>query len=339
MAPEKSSGQQQAPVTTRAISNRNSGLEDEHQQHLLDIDEPPSYSGRSTSTPTATNASALAQAVGLPGLNFSQYVVPKGTLSDDKTTVTTTLPGFYTDYEVLVELLQQQAAIPPKPIVRILGSHSPIEHHRTWTTKIDFDLMLNVTPLLWQQGWNYVKVLPSGPSITFGDRLEGPEPVPDRRIEDWARIFCEDTAESKSFTLERQVFNWDTEYLEGQIRNIVASTKYRGTLSVTFTIQYAKVVVMKTTTMAWIQSLVRLGKDRKYEAVQSIWPYADLAPGSNGRRCAVQTEQDWCREWTLPLRNSILAKKRGWVTTEDRIEAAMGLRIPEPRREWGAVGQ
>lgn len=72
--------------------------------------------------------------------------------------------------------------------------------------------------------------------------------------------------------------------------------------------------------------------------IESVWPYASAPPGSSEQRAyAVQSEQQWWRDWKIPIRNAIMNKKRGWVSAEDWMEAAMGLNAKEPYKEWGAV--
>lgn len=61
--------------------------------------------------------------------------------------------------------------------------------------------------------------------------------------------------------------------------------------------------------------------------------------GGEARDCTELGEQDWWEVWKLPFRNSILSKKRGWVTVEDCMEVAMGLDLPvnkdwESGNEW-----
>ena len=67
---------------------------------------------------------------------------------------------------------------------------------------------------------------------------------------------------------------------------------------------------------------------KKFEVIKSVWPYADVARGGEGRRCAVQEEETWFNEWKDAIRHAVLVKRRGWVTVEDRLEFLM-----EPKAE------
>lgn len=130
--------------------------------------------------------------------------------------------------------------------------------------------------------------------------------------------------------------------MEGCIRNLVASTHYNGSLTVEFPITYSKVVVRKgkdeSSSSGFLGKLIPTKIKRPnlndYDVIQSVWPYATAPAGGEPRDCAKLSEQDWWDVWKLPIRNSVLAKKRGWVTAEDGMEAAMGLDLPV-RKDWG----
>jgi hypothetical protein len=63
-----------------------------------------------------------------------------------------------------------------------------------------------------------------------------------------------------------------------------------------------------------------------------------VARGEVGRRCAVQEEEIWFRNWSDSIRHAILGKRRGWVTVEDRLEFLMEPKEGETGKpaEWGA---
>ena len=54
-----------------------------------------------------------------------------------------------------------------------------------------------------------------------------------------------------------------------------------------------------------------------YPSVQSIWPYASAAPGEKGRKCVVQSEQEWMQVWKDVLRKAVLDGKRTKLGIED----------------------
>jgi hypothetical protein len=97
---------------------------------------------RSTNKPILYLVTATA-----PGLEFADYRIPLSTVSEDKTTCTTTDSQLTSDPHVLYEFICKQLRMPPRPVVRILGTH-PDWCYSWGNTKVDFDLMLDVTPLI-----------------------------------------------------------------------------------------------------------------------------------------------------------------------------------------------
>jgi hypothetical protein len=61
----------------------------------------------------------------------------------------------------------------------------------------------------------------------------------------------------------------------------------------------------------------------KYEVVKAVWPFATAKNGEPDRRCIVQSEETWWREWRDPIKYAISQKRHGWVTVEDKLEALM----------------
>ena len=107
-------------------------------------DQPPQYSANIS---FVSRKSDLLPVSVVSPIDFSSYRLPHGTISDDKTTCTTTDPELTHNAATLFELLQEQAALPPKPIVRIRGTH--IDWVYSWgNTRTDFDLTLDIMPLI-----------------------------------------------------------------------------------------------------------------------------------------------------------------------------------------------
>lgn len=70
--------------------------------------------------------------------------------------------------------------------------------------------------------------------------------------------------------------------------------------------------------------------------MKSIWPYANVPRGEPGRKCAVQTEDEWFREWKGAIAHAALQKrKKVWVTVEDQLEVLMAPKRGIEDREQG----
>lgn len=179
---------------------RNISLLDDRDDTPKDL--PPAYSdGPAISTAPPSHRRDLASTVvDLPKVNFSNYVIPESTVSDNGVTTTTTCQVFYLDPKALISLVNQQSALPPKPLVHIKGHHYDYGPEYGDKPKIDFDLYLNIMPLLLRDGpdrWNYVSVTPASNGFVDDDEKKGlPEEI-NGGLEDWTQRFCDDPAEHK----------------------------------------------------------------------------------------------------------------------------------------------
>jgi hypothetical protein len=130
--------------------------------------------------------------------------------------------------------------------------------------------------------------------------------------------------------LKKIVPNWDTEYLEGKILALVASTNYKGSVTVTFPVSHCVLTVQPANSGPWYQKLGQLfqaAQPRRYEVVTALWPYAAIAPSENqgqGNTWAVRSEAKFWEEWKDVLKWAVLEQRKGWLTVEDYIEWTMG---------------
>lgn len=147
--------------------------------------------------------------------------------------------------------------------------------------------------------------------------------------------------------------NWDTAILTAQIHSLVASTKFRGALSVTFPVTYSTVIVHAgalpnhKSKGFWVEEINKKisapssseavidSSTKTYPSVQSIWPYASAAPGEKGRKCVVQTEQEWMQVWKDALRKAVLDGRRTKLGVEDWRKVRMGGVPVEKEKAWG----
>lgn len=303
---------------------------------------PPPYSGPSTHSGPSTTAEQQAQAVakgfhrypGLPRLNYSLYSPPLFKLSSDSTALTSKADYLSTNASALVSLLRSQSTVPPKPQIVVRGSRG---------RRVDFDIKLNLMSLLVpddeRQRMDYIRCVGEG-ELAFrgGARADVMPEVGDAGLEEWCRRYVQDSSSVKSFLLERVVANLDVEWLEGQLRSLVASLGYKGAVDVKFLVTHSRVLVQSPdrvnqffTTVASLFS----GKT-KYEVIKAVWPFATTRNGEPGRKCVVQSEDVWWREWRQPIRYAISQKRQGWVTVEDKLEAVMeGKGSQTDSVDWG----
>lgn len=129
--------------------------------------------------------------------------------------------------------------------------------------------------------------------------------------------------------LERVVANLDTNWLEGQIRSLVATTQYKGVVTVSFPVTHSRVIVQtpdKVNKFFTTISTLFTGMS-KYEVVKAVWPFATTKKGELNRQCLVQSEKTWWEEWKDPIKYAVSTKRNGWVTNEDKLEFLMEAKI------------
>ncbi|AEO66974.1 uncharacterized protein THITE_2115606 [Thermothielavioides terrestris NRRL 8126] len=315
---------------------------------------PPPYSGPTSPAhePPQAPEDALSSGSrppprypGLPALDYRLYKPPLFELSSDKTTLRTSAPHFSADAAALVALIRQQATVPPKPQIHITGRRGG----SATSGRVDFAIKLNLLPLLVpedpRQRMDYLRCVGPGEVALRGGTKPAAQPDDVEGLEGWAARFVADTAAVRAFALERVVVNLDQHWLEGQIRALVAGLRYPGTVTVAFPVTHARVVVQSPDRVnKFITSVTGFfaGK-RRYEVVKAVWPFATMPRGAEAggeRRCAVQSEETWWREWRDPIRYAIATKRHGWVTNEDKLEVlmeAMPANMPV-NVDWGPDG-
>ncbi|EXJ58277.1 hypothetical protein A1O7_05702 [Cladophialophora yegresii CBS 114405] len=268
------------------------------------------------SIPSQNPLSALSRLTTIP---FSKYRVRDSKLSDDQTALTTTSPDLtasgsnangVTAAQIqrnVTKFIAEQASLPPKPIMIIRGTHlgSGTQHG---STIVDFELKFNLTSLLdlggdtgGGGGGAAASDETAGPSSTGGRSTVGkfkikryqpgsttgsPKQLSREEqamspLELWAKKFCEDKAENRSFTLSRTCPSLPTALLEGHARNLLASTKYRGTLTVTFPVQHSSVTILRKSSN-WFTNMLRLYPTKKYEVVSVEWALGGSTNANTG---------------------------------------------------------
>lgn len=181
----------------------NTSLPDDQDDTPKDL--PPAYSDRPTfSTAPPSHGRDLPSTVAdLPQVEFSYYVIPESTISDNQTTTTTTCQVFYLDPKALIRLVNKQSALPPKPIVHIKGHHYDYGPEYGDKPKIDFDLYLNIMPLLLRDGsdrWDYISVTQASNGFVDINEKKGFQKDINGGLEEWTRRFCDDHAEHKQWS-------------------------------------------------------------------------------------------------------------------------------------------
>lgn len=301
-------------------------------------DDPPAYSATADTptppiqTPTQhQHLNPLQHLSILATIPFHNLPLPSSTVSQSRTSLTTTHASYYSSAEALVSLLIKQASIPPKPILRIKGMHNEL----TSRNITDFDLYFDLTSLL---------DLISTPTGTLSHlRIREPPCPPSggskpskfsshqnelQSLQFWTREFCvAERSENKSFTLTRTILGFPAAKLELSIRKLLTDLKYLGDLEIGFPVEYSAVTVHKQPG-SWLSGILKIYPEKKMEVVEAIWNMR------HGEQTAVAEE--WWREWEGPLRNAILRRERGVVGVEEWVQYKRGAREKALEKDWGA---
>ncbi|EFY84833.1 hypothetical protein MAC_09119 [Metarhizium acridum CQMa 102] len=271
---------------------------------------------------------------GLPKLDYKLYSPPLFKLSSDSITLSSKAEYLSSNAAALVSLIRAQSTVPPKPQIHVRGSRG---------RRIDFDIKLNLMTLLVPDDerlrMDYIRCVGQGELAHRGGvRPDVLPEVGEGELEEWCRRFVQDTATVKTFSLDRVIANLDVGWIEGQLRSLIATLKYRGAVDVTFLVTHSRVLVQNPDRVnQFFTNVTSLfsGKN-KYEVIKSVWPFATTKNGEPGRRCIVQSEEVWWKEWKDPIRYAISQKRQGWVTVEDKLEAVMeGKGNQTESVDWG----
>jgi hypothetical protein len=172
-------------------------------------------------------------------------------------------------------MIYEQASYPPTYYVEFKGVHTETTYRdggngvhlgngnnhqrqrdsdtRTTNTITDFFIRINITHLL-STGPNVggeLHILPDELKGYRGGIIQRTTPSissPDietqhEELKAWCDKFVADPSRLKSFTLKRAISNHDTRKLETLIRSLIASTNYRGQVSVDFPVTHKRVTV------------------------------------------------------------------------------------------------
>ncbi|RMZ87212.1 hypothetical protein DV736_g5559, partial [Chaetothyriales sp. CBS 134916] len=302
----------------------------------MHTEEPPSYTNVIEDVPPERlrHLNPLDELCLFSAIPFSNYDVPAGTLTDDRASLTTTHELFYTSPTALSNFLTQQCHLPPRLLLHIKGSHTDTSR----TIQPDFDLTLNLTALL--------DIPQSGPSsLRFRIKPPPKETRPKRAsllnraasppttpLETWCKRFTADKSENKSLTLTRTFPGFPSAYIEGQLRTLLHTLKYRGIVDVSFPVYHQSVTVHKPPAN-WFYGILRLYPVKEFQIGESIWEVRGKDSGQSQK-----VVDEWWEEWKGPITNAVLKKTRGKIGVEEWMEWKMGLREKERTREWAMEG-
>ena len=140
--------------------------------------------------------------------------IPGSVLSSDKVTITTLDEGLNQDPAKLHSFVLQQNEVPPRPTVRLKGTHrerrqrSGKDNQHEVVTVTDFDVELDLSPYIarslnlgrGEQDWKFLSVVENDVKAYRGGRIKSVDPghrdgltsYAAPHLGDWTKIYCED---------------------------------------------------------------------------------------------------------------------------------------------------
>lgn len=166
------------------------------------------------------------------------------------------------DPGLLESRVRHWASIPPRPFVRVHGSHR--ERRRAGNGKdetrdiTDFDVRVELTPHPWadaaaRRAWSELHTVEDGDRARRGTALRRRAPGAGRRaaaagsielgmaekpsLTQWCHRYCASHSGLKTFALARKVVGFDEARVREQVEAMVRRTNYRGRLHVSFPVR------------------------------------------------------------------------------------------------------
>ncbi len=247
------------PSTSDAVSLRTNPGEsyrdayhddDEDAPQLAIDDLPPSYDHALFQPPDDPSAPLVAPPEPSPvGIPYFREDASTGT-------------RFYLDRRLedparLEQHVRQLAAIPPRPYVRLIGTHTETTRDRKGksetSTVTDFDVSVELTPFLYsdaryRRSWAQLRTVDNGEEVRRGTVLArravpsgslsaqddidievgGGKPT----LQEWCHRYAASHAGLKCFSLRRHMVGFDEAGVLARLRRMVHDTNYRGRLVV-----------------------------------------------------------------------------------------------------------
>ena len=139
----------------------------------------------------------FAATPGMPEVDITQYLLPGAVASKDGSTITVNNGNLCSDPNALVHFVNTQAALPPRPEIRITGVHNSYGE-----TKTDFDIRVNVMRYLIRKPTdgplNFIKMVEPKELAFRGDAAKSTLPHANGGLNEWAQMFCRDPSPDKS---------------------------------------------------------------------------------------------------------------------------------------------
>lgn len=273
----------------------------------------------------------------------------------------------------LKKQIELSATKPPRPAVRILGTHSQMVSEngkKERKTITDFDVILELTPYLFSNAergasWRELRTVEDSEKARRGTVFRKRAPGVKRDIEisatskptlsEWCHRYCAKHAGLKCFALRRRVTGFDEEKMKQKLEALVRGTNYRGSVEITFPVKgeyvyvYNDCKVNRWRMTAWVIWLCYLTflwlftwpylffRTKVFEVVTVDWPFSVTDP-DNCKRYVSMSEDHLYNLWGRAIRRAVLDKRQCTLDQEDLINSQRAPEEPFAQALEGAPG-
>jgi len=260
------------------------------------------------------------------------------------------------DPGLLQSHVEAWAATPPRPYVRVRGTHQQTvdkNGKKERSSVTDFDIHIELTPYLYsdathRKSWRELRTVDNGDKTRRGTVFRRRAPGAKQNIEvggdtkptlqEWCHMYCASHGGLKVFALKRKMVGFDEQAVRTRIETLVRSTNYRGHLNVTFPVKNATVEVYNdcrtnrwrlTTWIQWVFMLTLMFiftwpylffRTKRFEVVVAEWPFSRPAV-DGGKQYVSISEQQWYNMWGRALGRAVLGRRQGTLGQDDLVAA------------------
>lgn len=262
-------------------------------------------------------------------------------------------PTLDRDPKLLEGQIRISATKPPRPSLRVLGTHSETVRENGKSKKetvTDFDVSVDLTPYLFSDAtrnvsWKTLRTVEDNEKTRRGTILRKRAPGVKRDLEitnpkptlaEWCHRYCANHTGVKSFELRRQVLGFDEVILKDRLEELVRGTNYRGHLQVTFpvkgdvTLIYNDSKLNRWRVTPWIIWMCYLTfmwlltwpflffRTKRFEVAISEWPFS-VEQEDGTRRYVSMSESHIFNLWGRAISRAVLGKRQGTLNEDDLI--------------------
>ncbi|KAI1770040.1 hypothetical protein F4818DRAFT_277635 [Hypoxylon cercidicola] len=321
-------------------------------------DLPPNYDDALISSedasllpPAFTPAPATANV--LPAAATRPYVADATFLEDSNTGAQYWVSKSLEDPVRLESHIRQLAAIPPRPYIKLVGTHSETRRDSKGKTEkntvTDFDISVELTPYLYsdaqyRRSWTQLRTVDNGEKARRGTILRKRAPgsnqsievggVPKPTLKEWCHMYAASHAGLKAFMLQRRMVGFDEELVKRRLRMLVNDTNYRGHVRVDLVTKgsliacYNEARTNHWRLTSWIQWLFMLTllfifswpylwlRTKRWEVAIAEWPFSRMAEDGTKEYVSISEDQ-WYNMWGQAICKAVLEKRQGELDQSD----------------------